>query len=133
MKTFNEVNYSQKSTISYEERGLPTFEQMAELMSNPNEDLTEAAGMSSKQLRTAIQTVHDLELQIQKLEMNMLATRDKFVALPKDDTKRDTLRQELVQFNKDKTELQKKLQKAEMELQRALSREEIDDVEIDLL
>jgi AraC-like DNA-binding protein len=135
MKTFNEVNYPSKSTVSRKERGLPTFEQIVELMSDPDsvEDLAEASGVSSKELRTAIQAVHDLELQIQKLEMNMLATRDQFVALPKDDAKRDPLRQELVQLNKDKTELQKKLQRAEIELQRALSREEIDDVEIDLL
>lgn len=96
-------------------------------------EISEAVGVSSKNLRNAMERVHDVQLEIQSVERKMVTAQGNFVALPKEDPKREKFKQEILKLNKSKAELQKKLQLAELDLERELRYEETDDVEIDLL
>lgn len=88
---------------------------------------------SSRNLRIAMEAVHDIQFKIQTLEKEMLKTKDEFLSFPVGDIKREPFKNNLIKLNKEKSELVKLKELAEMKLSRALSNEDIEDIELNLL
>jgi len=139
MKTFNEFKKNEREErMNLFEGKLPDFNEFNKAISEDSEyidDILEAVGTASPEVRKTVEIVHGIQLEIQQLDKKMLDVREKFLAIPKEDTnKREPHRKELVDLNHKKLALQKSLQKAEMDFERALSKDEGDeDVDINLL
>ena len=139
MKTYNEFNKAEREKRKeIFEGSLPSFNEFNRVMSEDEEyiqDIMEAVGSASPEVRKAVEKVHSIQLEIQELDKDMLTTREKFLAIPKENTKdREPHKNKLIDLNRQKQSLQKALQKAEMDFERALNRDEdIDDVDINLL
>jgi len=138
MKTYKEfkLNESQKVSMIFEGK-LPSFNEFNKGSVDDEyiDDIMEAVGASSPKVRKSIERVHSIQLAIQDLEKSMIDTREKFLTIPKENTKdREPHRKNLIDLNHEKITLQKDLQRAEIEFERALNQEsDVDDIDINLL
>jgi hypothetical protein len=126
MKSFIEIVKPEQAAAA---KGFPTFEDVVK-SGNPME---EGVGTSSKGLQDAIGKLHQLQLDLQNVQKSMLDARDKFLGIPKGDPERDPIAEELKSLNKKKADLEKNIKDAEAKLQSALDKEDVEDVDIDLI
>lgn len=127
MKSFIEVVKPEKAA---EQKGFPTFEDVVK-GGNPIEEAT--TGTASKNLQDAIGKLHQLQLDLQGVQKSMLDARERFLGIPKGDPERDPIAEELKTLNKKKADLEKNIKDAENKLQSALDKEDVEDVDMDLL
>jgi hypothetical protein len=126
MKSFIEIVKPEQAAAT---KGFPTFE---EVVKNGN-PMEEGVGTSSTGLQDAIGKLHQLQLDLQNIQKSMLDVRDKFLGIPKGDPERDPIAEELKSLNKKKADLEKNIKDAETKLQSALDKEDVEDVDMDLI
>lgn len=124
MKSFKEI-----INIPTEKRGFPTFEEMK----GNSSTIEEGAGASSKKLQDAIAKFHAAQLELQQLQLSMLNARDRFLAIAKGDPDRDPIAEELKELGKKKAVAAKNVVETERVLQSALDKEDIEDIDVDIL
>jgi len=119
-----------KETINtpIEKKGFPTFEE-----SIAGKTIEEGAGTSSKKLQDAISKFHGAQLDLQQLQTAMLDARDRFLAIPKGDPEREPIAEELKALGKKKEAAAKNVAETERALQSALDKEDVEDIDVDIL
>lgn len=123
MKSFKET-----IGIPTEKRGFPTFEE-----SIAGKTIEEGAGTSSKKLQDAIAKFHAAQLELQQLQLSMLNARDRFLAIAKGDPDRDPIAEELKELGKKKAVATKNVVETERVLKTALDKEEVEDIDLDII
>ena len=119
MKTFNEI--TEKEAEIAEAAGFPTFSQVV------HGEIEE--GFTGKdKVSEAFVKLHSLQLELQKLQTQILEVRTKYMSFAKEAPQRKTIADELVSLSKKKKDLDKKISDAEVVAQRELA---ADDMEID--
>lgn len=119
MKTFNEI--TEKQTEIAEAAGFPTFSQVV------HGEIEE--GFSGKdKVSEAFEKLHALQLELQKLQTQILEVRTKYMSFAKEASQRKAIESELITLSKKKKDLDKKISDAEVVAQRELA---ADDMEID--
>ena len=124
MKTFNEI--TAKETEISEAAGFPTFSQVV------HGEMDEAF-TGKDRVTEAFEKLHALQLELQKLQTKMLESRSKYMSFAKEAPQRKTIEGELIDLSKKKKELDKKISDAEIVAQRALSSDDMEISDIDLL
>ena len=119
MKTFNEI--TEKEEEIAEAAGFPTFSQVV------HGEIEE--GFTGKdKVSEAFVKLHSLQLELQKLQTQILEVRTKYMSFAKEAPQRKTIADELITLSKKKKDLDKKISDAEVVAQRELA---ADDMEID--
>lgn len=124
MKTFNEI--TEKETEVAEAAGFPTFSQVV------HGEIEE--GFTGKDnVSITFEKLHALQLELQKLQTQMLEVRTKYMSFAKEAPQRKTIEAELITLSKKKKDLDKKIHDAEVASQRALASDDMEIADIDLL
>ena len=128
MKTFSETTAKVKEVTEdtvETPTNFPTFSQVVH-----NEV---AEGFTGKDdVSTAFEKLHALQLELQKLQTQMLETRTKFMSFAKEAPQRKTIAADLIGLSKKKNDLVKKISDAEVVAQRALASDtsELEDLDV---
>jgi hypothetical protein len=124
MKSFNEI--TDKETKIAEAAGFPTFSQVV------HGEIEE--GFTGKDnVSVTFEKLHALQLEMQKLQTQMLTVRTKYMSFAKEAPQRKTIADELIALSKKKKDLDKKIHDAEVASQRALASDDMEIADIDLL
>jgi hypothetical protein len=124
MKTFNEV--TEKETEVAEAAGFPTFSQVV------HGEIEE--GFTGKDnVSVSFENLHALQLELQKLQTQMLVVRAKYMSFAKEAPQRKSIADELITLSKKKKDLDKKISDAEVVAQRELASDDMEITDIDLL
>lgn len=119
MKTFNET--TENAPVVEESTGFPTFSQAIH-------DEIEEGFTGKDAVSIAFEKLHTLQLEMQKIQSQMLEIRAKYMSFAKEATQRKSIELDLIALSKKKQNLDKKIQDAEVAVERALAS---DDMEID--
>ena len=128
MKTFIE-------TVREEEKpeapiGIPTF---SEAISQKEEtEEVEEAFTGKDAVSKSFETLHALQLEVQKLEKDMLSMREQYLSFEKGSEDRKKLEPKMLELGKKKKDLEKKIQDAEVASQRALANDVSDIEDLDI-
>jgi hypothetical protein len=107
--------------INIDESTFPTFSQVVH--NEVDESFTGKDNVS-----VAFEKLHALQLELQKQQTEMLTLRSKFMSFAKESAERKAIATDLIALSKKKAAIEKKIQNAEIEAQRALS---VDDTELE--
>jgi hypothetical protein len=92
-----------------------------------------AEGFTGKDdVSAAFEKLHALQLELQKLQTQMLETRSKFMSFAKEAPQRKAIAADLIGLSKKKNDLVKKISDAEVVAQRALASDtsELEDLDV---
>lgn len=123
MKTFNEI--TEKKTKIKVTEGFPTFSQVV------HGEIEEGFTGKDKVSESFVK-LHALQLELQKLQTQILVVCSKFMSFAKEAPQRKPISDELIVLSKKKKDLDKKISDAEVAAQRALASNdmEIDDLDV---
>lgn len=124
MKLFNEITKPETEIV--EAAGFPTFSQVV------HNEVDEAFTGKDK-VSVSFEKLHALQLDMQKLQTQMLEVRNRFLSFAKGAPERKKIETELLDLSKKKKDLEKKIQNAEVEAQRALANDDTELEDLNLL
>jgi hypothetical protein len=108
-------------------KGIPTFSEAIKQKEEVEEAFTGRDAVSK-----SFETLHALQLEVQKLEKDMLAMREEYLSFEKGSEDRKRLEPKMLEHGKKKKDLEKKIQDAEVASQRALANDDSDIEDMDL-
>jgi len=108
------------------EGNFPTFSQVI------HNEVDEAFTGKDK-VSVAFEKLHALELEMQKLQTQMLEVRSKYLSFAKGSNERKKIEAELLDLNKKKKDLEKKIQNAKVDAERALANDDTELEDLNLL
>jgi hypothetical protein len=109
-------------------KGIPTFE---EAIKQQDAEVDEAF-TGKDAVSKSFETLHALQLEVQKLEKDMLSMREQYLSFEKGSEDRKRLEPKLLELGKKKKDLEKKIQDAEVASQRALANDDSDIEDLDI-
>jgi hypothetical protein len=109
-------------------KGIPTF---AEAIKQQDAEVDEAF-TGKDAVSKSFETLHALQLEVQKLEKDMLSMREQYLSFEKGSEDRKRLEPKLLELGKKKKDLEKKIQDAEVASQRALANDDSDIEDMDI-
>ena len=109
-------------------KGIPTF---AEAIKQQDAEVDEAF-TGKDAVSKSFETLHALQLEVQKLEKDMLSMREQYLSFEKGSEDRKKLEPKMLELGKKKKDLEKKIQDAEVASQRALANDDSDIEDLDI-
>lgn len=109
-------------------KGIPTFE---EAIKQQDAEVDEAF-TGKDAVSKSFETLHGLQLELQKIEKDLLTMRDEYLSYEKGSDNRKRLEPKMIDLGKKKKDLEKKVQDAEVASQRALANDDSDVEDLDL-
>jgi len=109
-------------------KGIPTFAEAIKQQDAAVDERFTGKDAVSK----SFEALHALQLEVQKLEKDMLAMREEYLSFEKGSEDRKRLEPKMVDLGKKKKDLEKKIQDAEVASQRALANDDSEIEDMDL-
>ena len=124
MESFNEISEKKAEIVSA--AGFPTFSQVVH-------GEMEESFIGKDKVSEAFGKLHALQLELQKLQTQILEVRSKYMSFAKEAPQRKGIADELIALSKKKKALDKKISDAEVVAQRELAADDMEITDLDVL